>query len=216
MKISLILANPNLRSFNHAIAGAAADALQDNGHLVAFHDLYLEGFDPLLRSTEIPRGALLEPSIETHCREIASAQGIIIVHPNWWGMPPAVLTGWVDRIMRPGLAYEFLEGDSGEGVPRGLLQARSALVFNTSNTFVEREQQVFGDPLESIWKNCIFGLCGVEEFYRRTFSVVVTSTSEQRREWLEEVRETVDSVFPAERRGAMRFIGSSRQSIMHD
>ena len=33
-------------------------------------------------------------------------------HPNWWGMPPAILKGWVDRVVRPGLAYEFLEGDS--------------------------------------------------------------------------------------------------------
>jgi NAD(P)H dehydrogenase (quinone) len=42
-----------------------------------------------------------------------------------------------------------------------LLKAKTALVFNTSNTAEEREQMVFGDPLETIWKNCIFGLCGV-------------------------------------------------------
>jgi NAD(P)H dehydrogenase (quinone) len=46
-------------------------------------------------------------------------------------MPPAILKGWVDRVMRPGLAYEFLEGDSGDGVLHGRLRDRRAIVFNT-------------------------------------------------------------------------------------
>jgi glycosyltransferase involved in cell wall biosynthesis len=78
----------------------------------------------------------------------------------------------VDRVLRPDVAYRFLEGDSGEGIPVGLLQAKAALVFNTSNTPMERELAVFGDPLEMLWKNCIFGLCGVPMFLRKNFGVV--------------------------------------------
>ncbi|NMC87297.1 MAG: NAD(P)H-dependent oxidoreductase, partial [Candidatus Moranbacteria bacterium] len=48
MKISVILAHPNPKSFNHAIAHTAAEALKKNGHKVIFHDLYKEKFDPLL------------------------------------------------------------------------------------------------------------------------------------------------------------------------
>jgi NAD(P)H dehydrogenase (quinone) len=65
----------------------------------------------------------------------------------------ATLKGWADRVIRPGLVYEFLEGDSGEGEPHGLLRARRAVVFNTSNTLPDREQSAFGDPLQMIWKN---------------------------------------------------------------
>ena len=198
MKISLILAHPHAGSFNHAIATAACSALRQNGHQVTFHDLYQEFFDPILPSEEIPKGVLLDPIIQKHCQEIALADGIIVVHPNWWGMPPAILAGWVDRVIRPGVAYEFLEGDDGEGVPRGLLRARAAIVFNTGNTFPEREQIAFGDPLQTIWKNCIFGLCGVTQFHRKTFSVIVTSTPEVRAAWLDEVRLTVDRHFPKE------------------
>ena len=125
---------------------------------------------------EIAKDAKLPAKIKKHCEEIAAADGIVIVHPNWWGQPPAILKGWVDRVIRPGVAYEFLEGDSGEGVPKGLLKAKAALVFNTSNTETQREKNVFGDPLETIWKNCIFGLCGVTNFHRRMFNVIVTST----------------------------------------
>ena len=120
-----------------------------------------------------------------------------MVHPNWWGQPPAILKGWIDRVIRPGVAYRFDETDSGEGVPIGLLRARSAVVFNTSNTPIGRERTVFHDPLESIWKDCIFDLCGVTNFFRRMFCVVVTSSEDQRNHWLREVEETVASNFPA-------------------
>ncbi len=196
MNISVILAHPDGRSFNHAIARAAVETLEENGHRVFFHDLYQERFDPLLFASEIPREADLPRDVARHCAEIAQADGIVTVHPNWWGQPPAILKGWVDRVIRPGVAYEFLEGDSGEGVPRGLLKARTAAVFNTSNTEAGRERQVFGDPLETIWKNCIFGLCGVTDFHRRMFTIVVTSTEAQRRQWLDEVRHTVGRLFP--------------------
>ena len=117
---------------------------------------------------------------------LSAADGIVIVHPNWWGQPPAILKGWIDRVFRAGVAYRFEEGDGGEGVPVGLLKACAAVVINTSNTPEQREQTVFGDPLDAIWRRCIFDLCGVTNFHRRMFSMVVTSTVEQRRRWIGE------------------------------
>lgn len=191
MKISVILAHPDSSSFNHAIAKTTIETLKRKGHEVFFHDLYQEKFDPLLPSGEIPKDVPLPTDIERHCKEASEVDGFVIIHPNWWGMPPAILTGWVDRIMRPGLAYEFLETDSGEGVPIGLLKAQKAIIFNTSNTETEREEKTFLDPLETIWKNCIFNLCGVRDFHRKMFNIIVTSTKEQRENWLGEVREVV-------------------------
>ena len=196
MRISVILAHPDPKSFNHAIARTAVKALKANGHKVMFHVLYKEKFDPLLPAKEIAEDARLSAKTKKHCLEIASADGIVIVHPNWWGQPPAILKGWVDRIIRPGVAYEFLEGDSGEGVPRGLLKAKAALVYNTSNTKTKREKNVFGDPLETIWKNCIFGLCGVSNFHRRMFNVIVTSSEIQRKKWLDSITKDINKIFP--------------------
>jgi putative NADPH-quinone reductase len=196
MQISVILAHPDPKSFNHAIAQTAVEAIKTNGHTVFFHDLYQENFDPLLYTEEIAKNVDLPAAIKQHCAEIAAADGIVIVHPNWWGQPPAILKGWVDRVIRPGIAYEFLEDDAGEGIPKGLLRARVALVFNTSNTESEREKNVFGDPLEAIWKDCVFGLCGVTNFHRRMFNIIVTSTDTQRRDWLNDVKKDINIFFP--------------------
>jgi len=196
MIVSVILAHPNKKSFNHVIAATTTEILKQNGHDVNFHDLHEENFDPILPYNEFPKDARLPVEIEKHCKEIAVADGIVIIHPNWWGQPPAILKGWIDRVIRPGVAYEFLEGDTGEGVPNGLLKAKSAIVFNTSNTEAEREKNIFGDPLKAIWKNCIFDLCGVRSFYRKMFKMIVVSSEEQRKEWLKEVKATIIEYFP--------------------
>ena len=142
----------------------------------------------VIAAEEIPERGRIPPSIQKHCDELGAADGIVVVHPNWWGQPPAILKGWIDRVIRPGRAYRFQEGDGGEGVPVGLLRARAAVVLNTSNTEAARERTVFGDPLEAIWRRCIFDLCGVPAFHRRTFTAVVASTSERRRAWIEEAQ----------------------------
>lgn len=196
MKISVILSHPDNTSFNHAIALTALETLKDNGHEVVFHDLYEENFNPILPADEIEKDANLPLEIKMHCNEISKAEGIVIIHPNWWGQPPAILKGWIDRVIRPGVAYEFIETDKGEGVPNGLLIAESAIVFNTSNTESEREKSVFGDPLQTIWENCIFDLCGVKNFYRKTFGIVVLSKKEQRKVWLSEVKNTINQFYP--------------------
>lgn len=196
MNIVVILGHPNKSSFNHAIAKTVVETLQGNGHDVAFHDLYAENYDPILPAEEIQRDTILPPVVERHCAEISAAEGIIVVHPNWWGQPPAIVKGWIDRTMRAGIAYRFDEGDRGEGIPQGLLRAKVVLVFTTSNTSTEREQTVFGDPLETLWKNCIFGLCGADNFSRSNFSIIVTSTEEQRKAWLKEVQKVTKRYFP--------------------
>jgi putative NADPH-quinone reductase len=193
MNILVILAHPNKESFNHAIAAKAVERLLENEHNVFFHDLYAEQFDPILPTSEMPEDAKVTPQVEAHCRELSLVEGIVIIHPNWWGQPPAILKGWVDRILRPGIAYQPVEG---EPIAHGLLKAKCAIVFNTSDTPEERENELFGDPLETIWKNCILGFCGVKSFYREMFRVVAISTPHQRHEWLVKVQESVNRHFP--------------------
>ncbi len=196
MNILVILGHPKKNSFNHAIAQKVIKTLQQLNHEVIYHDLYFEKFDPILKSDEIEPDAKTNEDIEKHCKELAASEGIVIIHPNWWGQPPAILKGWIDRVLRDELAYRFEETDSGEGIPVGLLKAKKAVIFNTSNTEEKREQTYFKDPLEILWKKCIFDLCGVKNVHRRMFSVVITSTKQLRESWLEEVAQIIQNQFP--------------------
>ncbi|MBN1128096.1 MAG: NAD(P)H-dependent oxidoreductase [Chitinispirillaceae bacterium] len=195
MNILVILAHPSQKSFNHAIAQRVSATLKRARHTVIFHDLYRERFNPLVSVDDLDRNRTVDSRLRIYCDEVAESDALVFVHPNWWGAPPAILKGWLDRVLRPGVAYEFEPGDSGEGVPRGLLSGKSALVFNTSDTPETREKEVFGDPLDLFWKKCVFEFCGIRNHFRKTFGVIVTSSMEQRQEWLAEAEASVSRFF---------------------
>lgn len=190
MKVSVILGHQKLGSFNHAIAETACATLKSQGHEVIMHDLYQEQFDPILIHEEIADESVLPPHVRHHCDEILVADGIVIIHPNWWGTPPAILKGWVDRVLRAGSAYRF----GPEGAIH-LFTEKKVQVFTTSNTPRDVEINVYGDPLESFWKTVVFGLCGCKTFNRINFESVIISTPEMRAEWLETVAKTLRENF---------------------
>jgi putative NADPH-quinone reductase len=197
MKVSVILAHPSPASFNHAIARTVVETLTALGHDAVLHDLYAEQFDPVMTAAELAKDAVLPPAVEHHCREIGEADGIIFIHPNWWSQPPAILRGWTDRVLRAGRAYNFVPDGQGGAKPVGLLKARVGLVFNTANTPQAKEEELYGDPLETLWRKVVFGLCGVTTVYRRNFSSVIVSSPEQREAWLGEVADAVRQHCPA-------------------
>ncbi len=199
MKVSLILGHPGNTSFCHAIADAAQTVLVGNGHEVMRHDLQAEGFDPRIGGEEARTRVSVDPLVERHCAELAAADGLIVVHPNWWGSPPAIVKGWIDRVIRPGVAYELSSGaDGARTLHVGILKVRTALIFNPSDTPEQVEKTKFGNTLDILWKTYIAELCGIRDMQRHVFSVMGTSTPEQRAAWLDQTRALVSRSFPAD------------------
>lgn len=188
MTISVILAHPAQESFNNSLAQTVVATARAAGHTVYFHDLYREGFDPVFTEDELRRDAVLPPLVEQHCRELESADALVVVHPNYWSRPPAMMCGWVDRVLRAGRAYRFVPDGKGGARPEGLLRLRKAIVINTSNTPPEKERDLFGDPLEAHWSKIVFGLCGVREVVRRNIGPIIVSDEPTRKAWLKEVQ----------------------------
>lgn len=162
----------------HAISKAARFELLAAGHTIEHHDLYEEGFDPRLSpqeaytvgdTVEETLARTTDPVLKQHREGIGNAQGLLVVHPNWWGKPPAILAGWIDRVLVPGVAYRL---ETAAGLPQGLLAMKHALIINTSDTDAEREAIDIGDPLELIWGRCVLPYCGVEDYKRLIFRPV--------------------------------------------
>ncbi|MER6303308.1 NAD(P)H-dependent oxidoreductase [Kitasatospora sp. NPDC001539] len=189
-RIGVYLAHPRPGSFNHALYQAVVDELRGRGCEVRAHDLYADGFAPLLTAEETgtvtDAGATADSGLALHRAEVATLDALVLIHPNWWGMPPAVLTGWVQRVLAPGVAYKLGTAD---GEPTGLLRAGRALVLNTSDTPEAREREEFGDPLERIWTACVLPYVGVADVRRTVFRTVTDASAAQRAGWLRQARE---------------------------
>ncbi|MER8389820.1 NAD(P)H-dependent oxidoreductase [Mesorhizobium sp. M1380] len=190
-------------AFCHAISARVRNALVGDGHIIEHHDLYVEGFDPCLTAEEAYTvGDTLEKALSRaedrvllqHRTQVANADGLLVVHPNWWGKPPAILAGWLDRVLVPGVTYRLKTAD---GLPEGLLSIKKAIVFNTSDTDAARELNDLGDPLGLIWGRCVLPYCGVLEHERHVFRPVVGSSEARRENWLEEATAKCRTMFGA-------------------
>ncbi len=197
MKILVLLAHPNEKSFNHAISEKVLKAIEENGHEIRFHDLYAEEFDPLLKTEELgedyePQGLLGE-----HCRELGECGAVVVIHPNWRDQPPAILKGWIDRVIRTGVAFRYAgeEGEPGEMI--GLLGGKRALVITTSDCPPSVEMEL-GYPMRKIWRDYVFVESGMDEVEFIEFYELIFSTGEMRAQWLEEVYTRCLVSFPEE------------------
>ena len=109
MKVLVVLAHPNPDSFSHAIVDKVSSALADCDHSVSVIDLYAISYSPTMTRAELAAYPTSTPAIDPigieHTRLIQECSTIVFVYPTWWSSMPAILKGWIDRTMLPGVAF---------------------------------------------------------------------------------------------------------------
>jgi putative NADPH-quinone reductase len=111
MDVLVVHAHPQQGSYTHAVADAAVRGFEGAGHHVTLLDLYASGFVPAMSAAE--RAAyhgeqpLIDPQTAEHAALVQRAGVLVFVYPTWWSGPPAILKGWLERVMVPGVAFRF-------------------------------------------------------------------------------------------------------------
>ncbi len=131
----LVLANPSANSFDHSIAAEYAGVVKDNGQHIVIRDLYATGFDPVLKATERPAGAEWTPApdVVEEIELLRTADLLVFVYPIWFGLPPAMLKGYVERVVGAGYTVNDLQGAVGQPV----VQGKPLISFSTSGASYE-------------------------------------------------------------------------------
>ncbi len=132
MQVVVVLAHPNSDSFSHAIAHRACVGLRGAGHEVHVLDLCAQGFraamsldDHVAYHGDHPA---IDPMVADHGALVLRADALVFVYPTWWSSLPAILKGWLERVMVPGVAFVF--NDKGKVRP-GLTNVRRIVGIST-------------------------------------------------------------------------------------
>lgn len=197
MKHLVILAHPREDSFTRQVARTYVEALQAAGHRVVLRDLYAIGFNPVASADDIAamRTDKVAADVQVEMDHVREAQVISFVAPVWWISMPAILKGWIDRVMVSGFAY-------GYGPDRrvtGLLAGKQGIVFSSSGSTT----QEFLDTgklaaIRTMWGIGTVEFCGIQLLEHVHFAPVGTrSTPEMIEQYLQRVREVAQRHFPA-------------------
>ncbi|HAT56932.1 MAG TPA: NAD(P)H dehydrogenase, partial [Veillonellaceae bacterium] len=129
MKHLLVFAHPRRTSLNRAILERTEHVLESMGHSVQVRDLYKIGFDPVLTEEDFSsmgRGQIPE-DIKKEQDFVAAADVITLIYPVWWAGMPAIMKGYIDRV----LAYGFAYADTPQGELKSLLAGKKGWIINT-------------------------------------------------------------------------------------
>ena len=105
-KHAVIVAHPEPESFTLSVARAYCDAVEARGQRAVLRDLYRLRFDPVLKAAERPTGApfIASADVQAELDALAGADVFVLVYPVWFGAPPAMIKGYVERVFGAGLS----------------------------------------------------------------------------------------------------------------
>ncbi len=196
MQALVVLAHPCDDSFNHNIADSAVRGLERAGHSVDRIDLYADRFGAAMSIDERlayhSGRAILDPQVADHAERLQRAEILVFVYPTWWSGLPAILKGWLERVMVPGVAFNFHER-SGKVRP-GLRQVRRIVgisTYGSPRTYVK----LINDNGRRTLTRALRMSCGLQartKWY--ALYAMDTTTDHQRARFLDRVEQRMRSI----------------------
>jgi NAD(P)H dehydrogenase (quinone) len=145
MKVFIVHAHPEPKSFNGALTRTASETLGGAGHEVKVSDLYAMGWDPVsgphnftsraepgyyqqqVEEAHAARTGGFVPEIQAEIDKLLWCDALIFQFPLWWFSVPAIMKGWVDRVFASGLIY-----GGGKWYDKGTMRGKRAMLSVTT------------------------------------------------------------------------------------
>ncbi|MEM6729012.1 MAG: NAD(P)H-dependent oxidoreductase, partial [Pseudomonadota bacterium] len=113
MRAHILFAHPVPESLNAEAHRVVVGTLKEKGWEVDDCDLYAEGFQPVLTEEERRNyhdTAINCGPVQEYVHRIRAADAVIFCHPVWNFGYPAILKGWFDRVLLPGVSFDLRDG----------------------------------------------------------------------------------------------------------
>lgn len=181
---TIIYTHPWAKSFNHGILETLTTNFAAHKEAYQVIDLYQDKFNPVFDNDELAqfnKGTTPYPLVKDYQAMLKQTDELIIIFPIWWSTVPAILKGFIDKVMLPGFAYNI--DDTGW---HGLLtNIKKTTVITTS----ESPWSKFTDSIQGQFIDSLLPELGLpaEQTTWRHFDGVEISTPEARAEFLKEL-----------------------------
>jgi NAD(P)H dehydrogenase (quinone) len=175
---AVIICHPDPDSFNHAIAARYSDEVRAGGQTVVLRDLYAMHFDPVLKADELPTLAdpVRSPDVTAEHEILSGCDVFVLIYPTWFGSPPAMVKGYVERVFGAGVSPE----DVRQQARCDLLGDKRLLSFTTSamsKDWLAREGQESG--LNAVFDDYIVHAFGMHSREHKRFALITDEMAQR-------------------------------------
>ena len=206
MKVLIVYAHENPKSFNGAMKDLAVETLTAQGHEVKVSDLYAMGFNPVggrgdftdmsgegFYKYQAEQFAAAEthrfsPEVQAEMDKVDWADFILFQYPMWWLDMPAILKGWIDRVFAAGYAY-----GNGKMFDQGLLKGKRTMCALTTGA----PEHFYPEFAATTMKPILFGrlyFCGLEVLPPFAAFAAAHVSDEDRKAYLAEYKQRLEAI----------------------
>ena len=182
-KIAIVVGNPMRDSYSEALGQAYLRGAQSGGHEAKLFMLARMNFDAILREG-YRREQPLEPDLVAARQALKASDHLVFVFPLWCGDMPALMKGFIERVLQPDLLA--IQG-SHDRASWSILKGKSARIIMTMGMPGWFYWWYFGAHALKLLKRNILHFTGVSPVRSTVYGMVVGVGDEKRKQWLREV-----------------------------
>ncbi|WP_338793671.1 NAD(P)H-dependent oxidoreductase [Bernardetia sp. MNP-M8] len=186
MKVVIIFNHPYEGSYCNAILKSTLLGLQIANHQVDVIHLDKENFNPVMRSEDlrafINKNPIDEKVIEFGDR-LKDAEHLIFIFPIWWELMPALMKGFIDKVIFPGVAYDYVNASNTKMKPLWD-KVKGITVITTMNTPSILYNWIFGNAIQKALLRGTFWKLGYKNRKWISLNRVKMVSPEKRKKWL--------------------------------
>ena len=189
-KTLVVFAHPSHQSFNYSLLETVVEGLRRNGHEIEIDDLHATNFDPITTAAELLQTHTPDQIAQEQAKVIW-ADTLLFIFPIWWWAPPAILKGWLERVLCRDFAFTY---DIGKNRFVGTLDGRGAVIISTSSADPASYESNWQAESQTSYVKDIVEMCGIHIVKRINFCDVHAYTdAEKLKSYLQEAREWAEN-----------------------
>jgi NAD(P)H dehydrogenase (quinone) len=197
MKTVIVFNHPYEGSYCKAILDAVSRGLNNAGHQIDLIHLDNDNFNPVMTAKDLKGfvdGQPQDAQVINYRDRINSADRLVIIFPIWWELMPAMTKGFIDKVIFPGVAYDY---DHSGRFPRMIKRwnkLNSVTVITTMNTPSIAYRLLFGNAIKKAIFNGTFRKLGFKNRRWISFNMVKFVSPAKRVKWLKNIEKQFESV----------------------
>jgi putative NADPH-quinone reductase len=196
MKTAIVFNHPYEGSYCTAILNSVVAGLKRAGHLVDLFHLDNDEFDPVMRAADLKAfkdGAPCDPKVIAYRERLAEASHLIFIFPVWWELMPAMTKGFIDKVIFPGVAYDYDHSARFPKMVKRFHKLKSITLITTMNTPSLVYRLIFGNAIKRALFAGTFWKLGYKNRKWISFNMVKFVKEEKRAKWLKQLENRFES-----------------------
>jgi len=192
MKTVIVFNHPYEGSYCNAILNSVTRGLQQANHEIDIIHLDKDGFNPVMTADDLKAfrdKQPIDPKVIEYKLRMEQADQLVFIFPVWWELMPALMKGFIDKVIFPGLAYDYVNGSNTRMKPL-MKNIKGVTVITTMNTPRVLYRIIFGNAIHRALMRGTFWKLGYKNRKWISLNMVKSVSYKKRKSWLDKIERT--------------------------